>query len=89
MARAANVDRGRRTTEGEQVMDEFGVVIRQWSCPVGWHRLVKWHGGQAYCIEPGCNRSNTEPEPEAPLVRRMVMPAARSVVTINLPDGDA
>jgi hypothetical protein len=67
-------------------MEEFGVVIRQWSCPVGWHRSVKWFVDQAYCIEPGCNRNNTEPE--APLVRRTVMPIPRGVVTIHLPSKD-
>jgi hypothetical protein len=65
-------------------MEPDGVVIRQWSCPIGWHRYVKWYGDQAYCIEPGCDRSNIEPEPEVPIVRRMVMPPPRSVVTIHL-----
>jgi hypothetical protein len=87
VAIAPHVRRGRRTTESEQVMEEFGVVIRHWSCPIGWHRSVKWIGEQAFCIEPGCSRSNIEPEPEpeVSLVRRTVMPVPRGVVTINLP----
>jgi hypothetical protein len=70
-------------------MEEFGVVIRQWSCPVGWHRSVKWHGEAAYCIEPGCDRSNVEVVPDTPLVRPMVIPAPRSVITIKLPENPA
>lgn len=65
--------------------DPNGVVIRTWSCPIIWHRYVKWHGDDAYCDEPGCGHSNVEPlvvyQPA-----RMVAPAPRSVVTIHLPN---
>lgn len=64
--------------------DPNGVVIRNWRCPIGWHRYVKWHDADAYCIEPGCDRSNVEP-PESSLITRRVAPVPRDVVTINLP----
>jgi hypothetical protein len=66
--------------------NEFGVVIRAWSCPIGWHRDVKWYGAHAYCIEPGCDESNVEP-PEVP--PRRVVPVPRGVGTVNLPDAES
>lgn len=87
VAITADERRGCRATEGEQVMEPYGVVIRQWSCPIGWHRYVKWHGEQAFCIEPGCNRTSLVPDAdEAPVVRTAVATVAHSVVTIHLPD---
>lgn len=61
-----------------------GVVIRTWSCPVNWHRYVKWHGDDAYCIEPGCEHSNVGP-PVPCRLARMVAPVPRGVITVHLP----
>lgn len=65
-----------------QRSDDFGVRIRTWSCPVPWHRYVKWHGEQAYCIEDGCGHSNVEPPP---VPAEGVTLTPHSVVTIHLP----
>lgn len=49
----------------EKPAEQLGAVIRTWTCPVSWHRYVKWHGADAYCIEPGCWHSNTEDRRES------------------------
>lgn len=65
--------------------DPNGVVIHAWSCPVSWHRYVKWDDAEAYCQEQGCEHSNVEPLLDRPLIHRVsTMP--RSAVTIHLPD---